>query len=131
MENLPEELENIIMDYKYQMEHQQRFQLTLDEINQISYTMNGYDSWRSYGSRTVQYYGGFNEVGTLYDTEYELWIHTYETTPPYMNGDIGEEFETTTTIYESINSVYITMEIEQRGLIDIDDVPADFQYHSY
>ena len=122
---LPLELENIIGDFKEQMEqmeHKQKFKSTLDEINKIRYRMNGEDSWRSYGITSVQYYGGLNDADTLYDSIHELWVHTYETTPPYMNGDLGEEIETITTIYESIDYVEIEVDTEERELIDIDDI---------
>jgi hypothetical protein len=34
---LPTEIENIIYDYKNQLEHYEKFQLTLDIINQMEY----------------------------------------------------------------------------------------------
>lgn len=122
---LPLELENIIGDFKEEMEqveHKQKFKSTLDEINKIRYTITGGDSWRSYGITSVQYYGGLNETETIYDSINRLCIHTYETTPPYMNGDLGEEIQTITTIYESINNIEIWVSVEETDLIDIDDM---------
>ena len=37
MNTLPIELENIIIDYKNQMEHKEKFQSTLEAINNIEY----------------------------------------------------------------------------------------------
>ena len=122
MNTLPQDLENIINDYKYQMEHKEKFKSSLDIINQIRYRLLDGDSWRSYRNIDVQYYGGLNEADTLYNSINELWIHTFETTPPYTNGDLGEEIETTTTIYESIDYIDIVVDIEQTDLIDIDDI---------
>ena len=100
----------------------EKFKSTLDSINKISYTLNGSYSWRSYGIRSVQCYSGLNHANYIYESCNELWIHTYQTTPPHMNGDLGEEIETITTIYESIDYVDIEVNTEQTDLVDIDDL---------
>jgi hypothetical protein len=126
MNFLPKELENIINNYKHQMEHKEKIQSTLKEINKITYIESEGTSWRSYGITSVNYYGGLNE--DIYENCYELWIHSYETTPPYTNGDLGEEIETITTIYEEIEGIFVDIETEQTDLIDIDDVSEGYQF---
>jgi hypothetical protein len=134
MNFLPEELENIINDYKYQMEHIEKFQSTLDIIDNITYIESEGNSWRSYGTTTVHCYGESTEVlmylgNTIYESCHELWIHTVVITPPYMNGDLGEEIETINTIYEEIDGIFINTEYYQEELIDIDDVSEGYQFN--
>lgn len=115
MEDLPHELENIVNEYKEQMEfldnrvaHKERFKSTLDRINKISYSVTRGDSWRTIpGKCLTQYYGGLNHAETLYKSTYELWVHTYTQTLQYMNIGICDEDEIIKTIYESSDYVEI------------------------
>jgi hypothetical protein len=43
MSIFPKVIENIIMDFCYQMEHKEKFQSTIQEINKINYTTGQYD----------------------------------------------------------------------------------------
>lgn len=51
---IPEDIEEIIIDYKYQIEHLEKFKKCINQINNINYTINrnenGYNI-RSYSSR--------------------------------------------------------------------------------
>ena len=129
MEYLPLDLENIIVDFKEQMErkeHKDSFQSTLDEINQISYSVTDGVSWRTYNDNSVECYGELNYCGGC-DGINELWIHTHETTPP-TDDYIGEQIETLITISESIECIDIDIDIGHTELIDIDDLPEDYYY---
>ena len=108
------------------MEHKEKFQSSLAEINVMSYTIIDGESWRTFNNISTQCYGGLNVANNIYDTINELWVHTFETTPPHMNGDIGEEYEKVATIYEAIDCVEIDVVEDHRELIDIDDVPSDY-----
>ncbi len=113
--SLPLDLENIINSYKYQMEHIEKFQSTLDMIKEINYHIDNKDySQRSYGNTSVHYYYELNQDETLYNSVYKLWIHTYMT-----------EYETITTIYETINCIDIVIE---EDIIDIDNVEDGWRY---
>ena len=128
MEYLPLDLENIIVDFKEQMErkeHKDSLQSTLDEINQISYSVTDGVSWRTYYDNSVECYSKLNYYGG-YDGINELLIHTYETTPP-TNGDIGEQIETLVTITEA-ECIDIDIDIAHTELIDIDDLPEGYHY---
>jgi len=134
LSELPLVLEEIVIDYKEEMEfveirheHKQTFQSTLDEINKISYSIVNGDSWRTYYEITVECYGGLNQGDTLYNSIYQLWIQTYDRTPLFTDG-VEDETETIATIYESTNRVEIVINTEQYDLIDIDDAPEDYQY---
>ena len=103
MNFLPKDLEDIIVDYKNQMEHNIKFQSTLDEINKIEYKINNHgDTWRTHDNVTTQYYGGLNHAETLYHSDYELWVHTY------IDTDDTPEEEVIKVIFESID--YTTIE---------------------
>ena len=71
---LPKDIENIIIDYKNQMEHIEKFKLTLNEINKISHEISpGGDTYRTYGSRRVYYCGGLSKADTLLKSTYD-WM---------------------------------------------------------
>ncbi len=110
---LPLVLEEIIINYKEEMElidirreHKQTFQASLNEINKITYSIVNDDSWRTYYEISVQCYGGLNHAYKMCDSEYELWIHTYDRTPTYAD-DLAYEAEKIITIYETINYIDI------------------------
>ena len=44
MNFLPKELENIIVDYKYQLEHKEKFNSSLNNIKQITYKIDPEDN---------------------------------------------------------------------------------------
>ncbi len=131
LNKLPLVLEEIIVDYKEEMEfneirhnHQQIFKSTLCEINKISYSVVNGDSWRTYYEKTVECYGALNQGD---NSNYQLWIQTYDRTPLFTDED-ANEIETTVTIYEFANHVEIAVNVEQYDLIDIDDVSDGFQF---
>ena len=117
---LPIELENIINDYKYQMEHKEKFKSSLDKINQIIYVL-------SVRGDSIRYYG-ITSVITEINTDNTLSVLSIQTSPPDMNGD-SETIETTTTIYESIDNIEIEIVEDEYviSVIDIDDLPEDFR----
>jgi len=61
MNCLPKELEDIILDYKYQIEHTHKFKKCLEEINKIEYKIE-YDDYHSVyrGIRENTHYFYFN-----------------------------------------------------------------------
>ncbi len=77
MNFLPKDLENIIVDYQTKMEHLEKFQASLDKINEIEYIIDGRYTWRTHDNVTAQYYGGLNHADTLFNSHNELWVHTY------------------------------------------------------
>lgn len=79
MNSLPKELEDIIVDYKNQMEHREKYEKTLMYINLIQYDILDGDSWRGdfNNHNTIQYYGGWNHAHDYYNSINELWIHKY------------------------------------------------------
>jgi len=114
MENLPQELEDIITQYKYELEHKEKFSKCIKKINNISYKLTSVDSWRSIiGSRrTTQYYCEKAECvrnvnDLLYDNCNKLCIHTFESSPPTYHDPCGDEYETVIVIYESVDFVEI------------------------
>jgi len=121
MNFLPQAIEDIIVDYKIQLEHRETFQSTLNEINDIIYVINVSDTFRISGDMTTQYYGGLNQAETLYHSINELWVHTYS--EDEMVGEI------ITTIYECSDYVEINVDEEQSESVDVDDLPEDFRYH--
>jgi len=48
MDILPKDIENLILEYKNQIEHYEKFQLTLDKIKNITYTINNNITTRDY-----------------------------------------------------------------------------------
>jgi len=104
MNLLPKAIEDIIVIFKEQLEHKEhtlKFQKTLDEIDNISYRSNDRESWRTYGSKSVNCYGGLNHANLMRESIHELWIHTFT--------DVETEGETEVTkiIFEDIRYIEI------------------------
>ncbi len=87
MNSLPLDLENIILDYKYGMEHKEKFKKTLDIIKDVGYSITNYGellSERSYidkhdleQSILYQYDYDINELSYWrvdMDLDLEHWI---------------------------------------------------------
>lgn len=80
MNSLSLVIENIILDYKIQMEqieHKLKFQKTLDEINKVIHCCNHRESYRTYRNKMVNCYGGLNCANLMRDSVHELWVHGF------------------------------------------------------
>ena len=100
---LPKDLNDIIIDYKEQLEHTLKFQKTLDKINNITYQTNHRESWRTHESKTVNCYGGLNCANLMRNSIHELWIHTFTK----VDGNFSEENEIIKIIYEDRGGLFI------------------------
>ena len=110
MNSLPLDIENIIIDYKNQMEHREKFKNSLNIIKKIQYniTTEG-DSFRTYERTSVQYYNFMNKLEEhcyFHHDINELWIHNV-TIEVYGHGFDMDEREYIQTIYESVDYIEI------------------------
>ena len=55
MNTIPSELENIILDYKYQLEHNNLMTNIVKDINSIKYNIYGNESYRIYNNDRIFY----------------------------------------------------------------------------
>ena len=85
MNFLPTEIEDIILDNKYQIEHKENLSRCLDELKQIKIKHTESDTFITYSNgREVQYYGGWNLDNTGKGND-ELWVHNYKNDDVNMN----------------------------------------------
>ena len=120
MNSLPEELENIIMNYKYQNEHFDKIKSTLNQIKNISYCIEINESKRILDNKITRYVYENNNYS-------ELWNNTSTIIQPYTNGIyFGMETERTIIISDSKLSVCIEeIEYHEMRILDIDDLDDD------
>ncbi len=80
MNNLPLEIENIIIDYKMQMDHREKFAKSIEKINNIHHTIMDTTSYRVNDDTNieVEMYGGHN-MDERSKGHYEFWCHRYTT----------------------------------------------------
>ncbi len=114
MNFLPKDLEDIIVDYKTQMEHLEKFHTSLDKINEIEYIINQRYTWRTHDNVTTQYHEVEINLDDddYYNSHKELWVHRYFDIDDDDTSEEEEEEEDIQIIFEDFSDLHLhTIEI--------------------
>ena len=76
MNFLPKELEDIIVNYKAQMEHKEKFQSSLEKIKEIEHREDDFSSFIKRGNHEARYYNVLYQDDPN-DLNNQLWVHVY------------------------------------------------------